>query len=94
MKNVDGSMLSINDVKGEKGTLVIFNCNHCPFVIGWQDEMVKIGNTYKEKGIGVIFINSNDPAVKGDTFEGMQEMAKENGYKFPYVVLSACVPQG
>ena len=86
MKNVDGSMLSINDVKGEKGTLVIFTCNHCPFVIGWQDEMVKIGNTYKEKGIGVIFINSNDPAVKGDTFEGMQELAKEEGYQFSYVV--------
>lgn len=86
MKNVDGGMIAINDVKGEKGTLVIFTCNHCPFVMGWQDEMVKIGNTYAKKGIGVIFINSNDPTAKGDTFEGMQDLAKKEGYQFPYVV--------
>jgi peroxiredoxin len=86
MKSVDGSMVSINDVKGEKGTLVIFTCNHCPFVIGWQDRMVELGNSCKNKGIGVIFINSNDPSVKGDTFEGMQELAKKEGYQFPYAV--------
>jgi peroxiredoxin len=86
MQNVDGSKISINDIKGEKGTLVIFTCNHCPFVIGWQKEMVAIGNEYQKKGIGVIFINSNDPSAKGDTFEGMQAMAKTEGYEFPYVV--------
>jgi peroxiredoxin len=86
MEGSDGSMLSINDVKGDKGTLVIFTCNHCPFVIGWQDTMVELGNIYMQKGIGVIFINSNDPAVKGDTLDGMQELAKKKGYKFPYVV--------
>jgi peroxiredoxin len=86
MKNVDGTMVSISDIQGEKGTLVIFTCNHCPFVKGWQNEMVEIGNTYAEKGVGVIFINSNDPAVAGDTYEGMQALAKEEGYTFPYVV--------
>ncbi len=86
MENVDGAKISINDIKGEKGTLVIFTCNHCPFVIGWQQEMVAIGNAYQKKGIGVIFINSNDPAVKGDTLEGMQALAKTEGYEFPYVV--------
>jgi peroxiredoxin len=87
MKSTDGSEVSINDVKGEKGTLVIFTCNHCPFVIGWQDTMVELGNTYAGKGIGVIFINSNDPGVKaGDGMEGMQKMAKNNGYEFPYTV--------
>lgn len=86
MKNVDGKMLSLNDIKGEKGTLVIFSCIHCPFVIGWQDKMVELGNTYKSKGIGVVFINSNDPAVAGDTFEKMQAMARDEGYEFPFVV--------
>jgi peroxiredoxin len=86
MKSVDGSMVSINDLKGEKGTLVIFTCNHCPFVIAWQDTMVELGNTYRQKGFGVLFINSNDPGVKGDTFEGMQELAGKEGYQFPYVV--------
>jgi len=76
MKNTDESMISINDVKGEKGTLVIFSCVHCPFVVNWQDVMVELGNTYMKKGIGVVFINSNDPAVAGDTFEKMQAMAK------------------
>lgn len=86
MKNTDGAMVSINDVKGEKGTLVIFTCSHCPFVIGWQDTMVELGNTYMKKGIGVVFVNSNDPAVAGDTFESMQAMAKKEGYGFPYLV--------
>ena len=85
MKSTEGTNLSINDVKGDKGTLVIFTCNKCPFVQGWQDTMVELGNTYMEKGIGVIFINSNDPAVKGDTLENMKEMVNKNGYKFPYV---------
>jgi peroxiredoxin len=86
MKNIDGSTISLGDARGKKGTLVIFTCNHCPFVLGWQDTMVAIGNTYAEQGVGVIFINSNDPSVKGDTYEGMQELAKKEGYTFPYVV--------
>jgi peroxiredoxin len=86
MKNIDGSMVSISDVKGEKGTLVIFTCSHCPFVIGWQDTMVELGNTYSKKGVGVVFVNSNDPAVAGDTYESMQAMAKKEGYGFPYLV--------
>jgi len=86
MKNVDGSMSSINDVKGGKGTLVIFTCNHCPFVMGWQETMVELSNSYQKKGIGVIFINANDPDVNGDSFEGMQKLAKAQGYQFAYVV--------
>lgn len=87
MKSTDETLVSINDVKGEKGTLVIFTCNHCPFVIAWQERMVELGNTYGDKDVGVIFINSNDPQVQaGDGFEGMQKMAKEHDYDFPYVV--------
>jgi len=87
MKNVDGSMVTIDSIKGEKGTLVIFTCNHCPFVIGWQDTMVELANTYAKKGVGVIFINSNDAEkYASDGMEGMQKMAKEEGYEFPYVV--------
>ncbi len=86
MKNVDGSKVSINDIKGKKGTLVIFTCNHCPFVIDWQTRMVELANTYGKKGFGIIFINSNDSATQGDSYEEMQQFAKENGYQFPYVV--------
>ncbi|VGO16062.1 hypothetical protein PDESU_04652 [Pontiella desulfatans] len=85
MKSTDDSMLTLKDVAGEKGTLVIFTCNKCPFVDAWQETMVKLGNTYSEKGVGVVFVNSNDPSVKGDTLENMKEMAKKEGYQFPYV---------
>lgn len=86
MKNVDESVVTLGQVKGEKGTLVIFSCNHCPYVMAWQDEMVAIGNTYSTNGVGVVFINSNDPAAAGDTFEAMQQLATEKKYAFPYVV--------
>jgi peroxiredoxin len=86
MKNVDGEMVTLSDIKGEKGTLVIFSCMHCPFVKGWQDTMVEIGNSYQDKGFGVVFINSNNPDTAGDTFEAMQALAEKEGYQFPFVV--------
>jgi peroxiredoxin len=88
MKNTDGKMLSISEVaRGNKGTLVVFSCNHCPYVVLWEDRIKEIGNMYQEKGIGVIVINSNDPATfPGDDFKSMQARAKEKGFKFPYVV--------
>ena len=87
MKNVDGKRLSIAEVKGEKGTLVVFTCNHCPFVIAWEDRMVALANEYAKKGVGVIFVNPNDPTRKPqDGFENMQKRAKTKGMAFPYVV--------
>jgi peroxiredoxin len=87
MKNVDGKDVTIAQVKGEKGTLVVFTCNHCPYSMGWEERIVAMGNEYSKRGIGVIAVNSNDPAVNaGDGFEGMQERAKERGMTFPYVV--------
>src|SRR5687768_5660967 len=54
MQNVDGKMLSIADVKGEKGTLVVFTCNHCPWAKAWEERIVALGNEYATKGVGVI----------------------------------------
>ena len=87
MKNVDERELSIADVAGEKGTLVIFSCNHCPYVKAWEARIAEIGNAAVKSGIGVIQINSNDPAKQPpDGFEGMQQRAKDRGFQFPYVV--------
>jgi thiol-disulfide isomerase/thioredoxin len=87
MKNVDGKELSIADVAGTKGTLVIFTCNHCPFVKAWETRIAELGNTYREKGIGVIAINANDPTEYAeDSFEEMQSRAKRRGIQYPYVV--------
>lgn len=86
MKNVDGKELSVADVKGVKGTLVIFSCNHCPFVKAWEERITALGNGALKQGVGVIQINSNDPAKAGDTYEAMQDRAKARGFQFPYVV--------
>jgi len=87
MKNVDGRELAIGDVAGPKGTLVIFSCNHCPYVKAWEARLVAIGNDAVRRGVGVIAINPNDPAVfQEDDFAAMTERAKARGYGFPYVV--------
>jgi len=87
MENVDGHRLTIADVHGEKGTLVIFACNHCPWVKAWQERMVALGNEYGAKGVGVVVVNSNDPsAYPTDDLDTMKAVARREGYRFPYVV--------
>jgi peroxiredoxin len=78
--------LSFADIKGEKGTLVMFICNHCPFVHHVIDEIVRIANDYRVQGIGVVAISSNDiNKFPQDTPELMTEFAFENNLEFPYL---------
>ena len=87
MKNVGGGERSISEVKGENGTLVIFSCNSCPWVVAWEDRIAEIGSAYEKKGFGVIVINANDPQqVPDDGFEEMIKRSKDRGFAFPYVV--------
>lgn len=87
LKNVDGSEITLKEVMGQKGTLVVFTCNHCPFAQAWEERIVKLGNEYSTKGIGVIAVNSNDPeVVPDDGFEAMQTRAKERKMTYPYAV--------
>jgi len=87
MRNVDGKELSLREAFGPKGLLVIFSCNHCPWVKAWQGRMVALGNEYLGKGVGVVAVNANDPAAyPEDDFDHMVAQAKEHGYRFPYVV--------
>ena len=87
MKSVDGKELTLADVKKPAGTLVVFTCNHCPFAKMWETRIVELGNTYAAKGIGVVAVNANDPAVAADdSYDKMIERAKERGMQFPYVV--------
>jgi peroxiredoxin len=78
--------LSFADLKGEKGTLVMFICNHCPFVHHVIDEIVRIANDYRVQGIGVVAISSNDiNKFPQDAPELMTEFAFENNLEFPYL---------
>lgn len=87
MKNVDGKEITIAQAAGKRGTMVLFICNHCPWVKMWQSRIAAIGNAAAEKGIGVIAINANDPeAYPEDGYDQMKERAEQVGYKFPYVV--------
>ncbi len=87
MKNVDGNMVSLSDVTGDKGTLIIFTCNHCPYVKAWEERSVKAGNKAMKAGFGVIALNSNDPSeYKDDGYENNQKRSTNSGMMYPYVV--------
>jgi peroxiredoxin len=87
LKNIDGQMLSLAGIAGKKGTLVIFSCNHCPFVKAWQKRMVALGKEGVEKGIGVVFVNSNDAEqIPEDSLEKMKALSEQEKYSFPYVM--------
>jgi peroxiredoxin len=81
-----GKTVSLNDIKGKRGTLVMFICNHCPFVIHVIDELVRIGFDYKEKGIGIVAINPNDVVNYPDDHpDKMKELADRLNFPFPYL---------
>lgn len=87
MKSVDGREVSIAEIAGKQGTLVIFTCNHCPWAKAWEQRIASLGNAYAPRGIGVIAINANDPAAYAeDDYDGMVTRAKTLGLQFPYVV--------
>lgn len=81
-----GITFSYDDVKGEKGTLIFFICNHCPFVHHVMEELIKIANDYRVQGIGFIAISSNDvEKYPQDGPQVMTEFAFENNFEFPYL---------
>lgn len=87
MQTAAGAKVSIASAKGAKGTLVIFTCNHCPWVKAWEKRIAAVGNAAVKSGFGVVAINSNDPAkVPEDSLEAMAVRAKELGLVFPYAV--------
>ncbi len=83
---VSGETVGLEDVAGEKGTLVMFICNHCPYVIHVNPEVVRLTNEYLKKGIGAVAISSNDVEnYPDDSPEKMKAHAAAVGYKFPYL---------
>jgi peroxiredoxin len=86
LPNIDGSTVSLSEFADKPGLLVIFMCNHCPFVIHLRDELARFANEYQERGLSIVGISSNDVATHpDDSPEKMAEEAKSAGYTFPYL---------
>ena len=83
---VSGETVSFVTLASEKATLVMFVCNHCPFVIHVQDELVQLAKDYQERGVSFIAISSNDAEnYPDDSPDKMKERALELGFTFPYL---------
>jgi peroxiredoxin len=82
----DGKTYLLADVAGPKGTLIMFICNHCPYVIGVLDRLVTLGNDLRSLGIGVAAISANDARdYPQDSFDNMARLARDRGFPFPYL---------
>ena len=87
LKNVNGGRISSDDLmKGAKALAVIFSCNHCPYVLAWEDRMIALGERYTPRGAAFVLINANDPKkYPEDNYEGMVRRAHLKKYPFPYL---------
>jgi thioredoxin-related protein len=87
MQSVDESTHTINQHFEEKGLVVIFTCNTCPFVVAWEDRYKMLEQICKDNNVDMLYVNSNFKKREGaDSFLAMQEHAKNMGYKFPYLL--------
>ena len=87
LKSITGKTVSLADVKGENGLLVMFICNHCPFVTSAIDRIIDDCRVLKTHGIGAVAIMSNDTeAYPADSFENMIMFAINNKMPFPYLI--------
>lgn len=86
LKNIDNSYVTLSDYAGEKGVVVVFTCNHCPYAQAYEKRLMDLHNKYADRGMPFIFVNPNDEkVVPGDSFEAMKKRAAQKGYNFPYV---------
>jgi peroxiredoxin len=85
LKGVDGMMHSLGDYKS-KATLVVFICNHCPYVKARISDIVALQSRFKPSELQLIGINSNDPNYEGEGFDNMIKFASEHKLNFPYLI--------
>ena len=86
LKSTENKIISLNDIKGDNGTLIMFICNHCPYVKAVTKDIVEDCNKLKKIGINSVAICSNDAEnYPEDSFENMIEFAKRNQFSFPYL---------
>lgn len=86
LPDTDGRIVSLDDASGAPALLVMFICNHCPYVKHVRSELARIGREYGARGVGIVAISSNDPAQYPDDAPEMMKVEKETaGYTFPYL---------
>ena len=87
LKSTDNKVISLNDVKGENGTLIMFICNHCPYVKAVTKDIVEDSKKLNDFGINTVAICANDAEnYPEDSFENMILFAKKHQFSFPYLV--------
>ena len=87
LKSTDNKVVNLNDIKGENGTLIMFICNHCPYVKAIIKDIVEDCNELKKIGVNSVAICANDSLnYPEDSFENMIEFAKNNKFNFPYLI--------
>jgi thiol-disulfide isomerase/thioredoxin len=83
---VTGKRISLDELKSDKGTVIMFICNHCPFVLRVREELIKLALEYKKKGIAFIAINANDADnYPEDSPSRMKEVMQKYGNPFPFL---------
>jgi peroxiredoxin len=86
LPDTDGTMVSLDDYASAPALLVMFICNHCPYVKHVREELARIGREYTARGVGIVAISSNDAvAYPADSPEAMKVEKAEAGYVFPYL---------
>ena len=86
LPSTNGTAVSLANIKGPNGVLIMFICNHCPYVVNSLDRIIRTSRELLDKGIGVAAICSNDSvSYPADSFEKMTHFAVENDFPFPYL---------
>jgi len=86
LPGTDGKIWTLDDCRGENGLLIMFICNHCPYVKAILDRLVRDTNELKQMGINTVAIMSNDVAdYEEDSFDNMKKVAEDNEFSFPYL---------
>ena len=87
VKNIDGRNVGLSSFNDVEGVILIFTCNHCPYSKAYEDRIIKLHKAWAAKGWPVLAVNPNDPEREPeDSFEKMQERAKEKEFPFPYAM--------
>lgn len=86
LAGVDDKTYSLNDFSDKKILVVIFSCNHCPYVQAYEDRIIALQNEFEKDGVQIVAINSNDDAkYPDDSFDEMKKRAAARGFNFPYL---------